>query len=65
MDCKDGTPGPFTKRIVQNEDLELVGGNDMYKAVCRRHLKSVNIEDENDSFLQAALDKAVESRMIE
>jgi len=65
MDCKDGTPGPFTKRIVQNEDLELVGGNDMYKAVCRRHLKSVDIEDENDSFLQAALDKAVESRMIE
>jgi thymidine kinase len=38
MDCNDGTPGPFTKRIVENQDLELVGGNDMYKAVCRKHL---------------------------
>jgi thymidine kinase len=38
MDCKDGTPGPFTKRIIENQVLELVGGKDMYKAVCRKHI---------------------------
>jgi thymidine kinase len=39
MHCNDGTPGPFTKRIVDNMELELIGGNDMYMAVCDRHLK--------------------------
>ena len=24
MDCMDGTHGPFTKRIVQNDELEVV-----------------------------------------
>lgn len=38
MDCNDGTAGPFTKRIIKNEKLELVGGNNIYKAVCRKHL---------------------------
>ncbi len=38
MKCKDGTPGPFTKRMVDNTDLELIGGSDMYSAVCRKHL---------------------------
>jgi len=38
MDCVDGTLGPFTKRIVKDNKLELVGDTDMYKAVCRRHL---------------------------
>jgi thymidine kinase len=33
MDCLDGTQGPFTKRIVKSKKLELVGGDDMYKAV--------------------------------
>jgi len=41
MDCRNGTPGPFTKRIVKSDALELVGGTDMYKAVCRTHLISV------------------------
>ena len=41
MECNNGTPGPFTKRIVENQDVELVGGNDCYKAVCRKHLISV------------------------
>ena len=40
MDCLDGTQGPFTKRIVKSKKLELVGGDDMYKAVCRKHLYS-------------------------
>ena len=38
MCCMDGTPGPFTKRIINNNQLELIGGNDMYQAVCRKHL---------------------------
>ena len=38
VDCMNGTPGPFTKRIVKSKKLELVGGDDMYKAVCRAHL---------------------------
>ena len=38
MRCKYGTPGPFTKRIVKNQELELIGGSDMYIATCRRHL---------------------------
>ena len=39
MDCKDGTAGPFTKRkLCSSKELELIGGDDMYKAVCRYHL---------------------------
>ena len=38
MECMDGTHGPFTKRIVKNEKIELIGGKEMYKAVCRKHL---------------------------
>jgi thymidine kinase len=38
MYCNDGTPGPFTKRIVDNKELELIGGSDMYRAACRKHL---------------------------
>lgn len=40
MDCRNGTPGPFTKRIVNDDTLELIGGKDLYKAVCRKHLIS-------------------------
>ena len=35
--CNDGTEASFTKRIVQNENLELVGSDDSYIAVCRKH----------------------------
>ena len=38
MRCNDGTPGPFTKRTVEDKTLELIGGSDMYIAVCRDHL---------------------------
>ena len=38
MDCMDGTHGPFTKRIINCDDTTLIGGKDMYKAVCRKHL---------------------------
>jgi thymidine kinase len=41
MDCKDGTLGPFTKRCLNDDDTqqELIGGNEIYKAVCRKCLK--------------------------
>ena len=35
--CGDGTQGLFTKRIVAAKDQVLIGGEDMYQAVCRRH----------------------------
>ena len=38
MRCNDGTLGPFTKRIVDDKTLELIGGSDKYIAVCRNHL---------------------------
>lgn len=38
MECMDGTHGPFTKRIVNSDKIELVGGKEMYMAVCRKHL---------------------------
>ena len=38
MECMDGTHGPFTKRIVNSDKVELIGGTEMYRAVCRKHL---------------------------
>jgi thymidine kinase len=38
MHCGNGKPGPFTKRTVDNTELELIGGSDMYMAVCQKHL---------------------------
>tara|TARA_Y100000389_G_C17451612_1_gene515246 strand:- start:2197 stop:2772 length:576 start_codon:yes stop_codon:yes gene_type:complete len=35
--CGDGTPALFTKRIVSETKQHLVGGDDMYMAVCRKH----------------------------
>ena len=35
--CGDGTPGLFTKRIVNKCQQILIGGEDMYQAVCRKH----------------------------
>jgi thymidine kinase len=39
MDCKDGTLANFSKRINNDKKDErlLVGCNDMYKSVCRKH----------------------------
>ena len=65
MDCCNGTPGPFTKRIVKSDALELVGGTDMYKAVCRKHLiESVDVQNKNHSFLKSAFRNSVISRVI-
>jgi thymidine kinase len=38
--CNDGTPGIFSKRIIQNSQTSSqikVGGAETYKAVCRKH----------------------------
>jgi len=38
QDCKDGTPGPFTKRKTPPKEGEsLIGGSEQYKCVCRKH----------------------------
>lgn len=36
--CNDGTPGPFTKRITDIQEVEHVGGCESYEAVCRYHI---------------------------
>jgi thymidine kinase len=37
IQCKDGTEGIFSKRIINNKEQLMVGGSDMYQAVCRKH----------------------------
>ena len=44
MECLNGTLGPFTKRIVESKEQELVGAAECYKSVCRRHLKSQSVK---------------------
>lgn len=38
--CNDGTPGDFSilKKNVQKNEQILVGGDDMYQCVCRKHI---------------------------
>jgi len=38
MKCNNGTPGPFTKRTIDSKELEIIGGGDMYIAVCQKHI---------------------------
>jgi len=35
-DCGNGTKALFTKRITSNMEQEVIGGADVYKAVCRK-----------------------------
>jgi len=35
--CEDGTFANFTKRIVKDDKLELIGTDDIYIPVCRKH----------------------------
>lgn len=35
--CNDGTPGIFSKRIINNQDQILIGGSESYIPVCRHH----------------------------
>ncbi|VVU94921.1 Thymidine kinase [seawater metagenome] len=38
--CKNGTEAPFTKRLIQSQDQQLVGGADSYASVCRYHYEN-------------------------
>ncbi len=40
--CNNGTQAFFTKRIIDNDNLVLIGGNESYLPVCRFHLKNNN-----------------------
>lgn len=35
--CKDGTKACFTKRIINNNNKVMVGSDEYYEAVCRKH----------------------------
>jgi thymidine kinase len=35
--CKDGTPAPFTRRVVAASEQVLVGSSELYEPVCRMH----------------------------
>ena len=35
--CNDGTKAFFTKRITENNSIKLIGNEDYYQAVCRKH----------------------------
>ena len=37
IQCRDGTEGIYSKRIVKTSDQLMVGGADTYQAVCRKH----------------------------
>ena len=38
--CGDGTEASFTKRIVTDKNVELVGSSESYIPVCRKHFKN-------------------------
>lgn len=42
LQCNDGSPAYFSKRIIQNTDQFLVGSEDVYIPVCRKHYHSTN-----------------------
>jgi len=37
MQCGDGTPAHFSKRLSAEKQITLIGSADKYEAVCRRH----------------------------
>jgi thymidine kinase len=40
--CGDGTKAHFSKRIVKEEQTILVGSDDVYEAVCRKHFLNID-----------------------
>ena len=36
--CGDGTPAHFTERLTNETEIKLIGSEDMYIPVCRKHL---------------------------
>ena len=43
--CKDGTPAPFSFRLVDSSDKVLVGGSESYIPVCRKHFNELKNKD--------------------
>ncbi len=43
--CKDGTPAPFSFRLVESSDKVLVGGSESYIPVCRKHFNELKNKD--------------------
>lgn len=41
--CHDGTPAPFTYRIIKSDNKVLVGGAESYTPVCRKHYFELNM----------------------
>ncbi len=41
--CNDGTKAPFTYRIINSDKQILIGSNDMYIPVCRKHHNNFNL----------------------
>jgi thymidine kinase len=35
--CGDGTIANFSKRTINNNEKTLIGSDDLYEAVCRKH----------------------------
>jgi len=40
--CNDGTPAAFTYRKNQSKDIILIGGNDSYIPVCKKHNNNIS-----------------------
>lgn len=40
--CNNGTPAIFTRRIIESNEQKLIGGEESYIPVCRRHYKCSN-----------------------
>ena len=47
--CNDGTPGIFTKKIINNSEQILIGSNDTYIPTCREHYE-LDIESIHNNF---------------
>ena len=43
--CGDGTNAPFTNRLTKNYTQTLVGGDDIYEAVCRKHYLESRLQE--------------------
>jgi thymidine kinase len=43
--CLDGTPAPFSFRLVESSDKVLVGGSESYIPVCRKHFNELKNKD--------------------
>ena len=40
--CGNGTPALFTNRIINNNNQMMIGGNEIYESVCRKHYLEIN-----------------------